>query len=329
VANDLPITFACEDCDRIQPLRDGVVRPSCIDLRVLVSEPPHHFFRMLHYGEFEASEMSMSWYARTLFREPRPFQAIPAFPSRMFRHSAIYVNRDAGIRKSSDLKGKRVGCPEYQMTAAVWVKGILQDFYGVPLDSVTYHTGGLEQPGRTEVPFDLPPGVVVEPVPTDRTLSDMLEAGEIDALYGPEPSSYRRSPNVLRLFEDYPSVERRFYRETGLFPIMHTVVIRQDVLDENPWVARELLTALDEAKEIARERLFGLATVLTMLPWLPENAKEVQEVFGSDDWWPYGIEPNREVLATFLRYSHEQGLIPRGIEVDELFFETTRQTSRK
>jgi 4,5-dihydroxyphthalate decarboxylase len=308
---------------------DGVVRPNGIDLRVLAVEPPHHFFRMLHFGEFEASEMSMSWYTRTLFTHPRPFQAIPAFPSRMFRHSAIYVHRDAGIREPSDLKGKRVGCPEYQMTAAVWVKGILQDFYDVAIDSVTYYTGGLEEPGRREVGFEPPDGVAIEAVPDDRTLSKMLEIGEIDALYGPEPSSFRRSSNVGRLFEDYPSVERRFYRETGLFPIMHTVVVRQDVLDADPWVARELLDALDEAKRIAQQRLFEIGSVMDMLPWLPENAAEVREVFGTDDWWPHGIEPNRTVLETFLRYSHEQGLSPRRVSIDELFFPTTYETAKK
>jgi 4,5-dihydroxyphthalate decarboxylase len=329
MATDFPITFASWGYDRIRPLLDGIVRPDGIDLRVLVVEPPHHFYRMLHHGEFEASEMSLSWYTRTLFHEPRPFEAIPAFPSRMFRHSAIYVNDDANIRSPSDLRGKRVGCPEYQMTLAVWVKGILQDLYDVPIDSVTYHTGGLEEPGRREVPMDLPDGIVVEPIGDDRALSQLLEAGEIDALYGPEPSSFRRSSKVRRLFEDYPSIERRYLQETGIFPIMHTVVIRQDVLAAHPWVARELLTALESAKQIAYEDLFELGAVMHMLPWLPAHAEETREMFGTDDWWPYGVEPNREALDTFLRYSYEQGLCPRRVEVDELFFPATYGTARK
>jgi 4,5-dihydroxyphthalate decarboxylase len=325
----LPITFACWDYDRVQALMDGTVRPTGIDLRMLNIEPPHHFFRMLNFGEFDASEMSMSWYTRTLFRDPRPFQAIPAFPSRMFRHSAIYVNTGSGIREPKDLKGKRVGCPEYQMTAAVWVKGLLQDIYDVPIDSVTYHTGGLEQPGRREVPMDLPENIVVEPIGDDRTLSQMLEDGEVDAMYGPEPSCYRRSSKVVRLFEDYPVIERRYLKETGIFPIMHLVVIRQDVLDKNPWVARELLTALDKAKDIAQEKVFEIGAVMTMLPWLPDNAAEVRDAFGTADWWPHGIEPNRKAIDTFLRYSYEQGLCPRLVEADELFFHTTLRTSKK
>jgi 4,5-dihydroxyphthalate decarboxylase len=329
MANQLELTFACWNYDRVQALADGTVRPNGIDLRMLTIEPPHHFFRMLNFGEFDVCEMSMSWYTRTLFSDPRPFQAIPSFPSRIFRHSAIYVHADAGIREPADLKGKRVGCPEYQMTAAVWIKGFLQDHYGVPIDSVTYHTGGLEQAGRREVAMELPENIVVQPIGDDRTLSGMLEKGELDALYGPEPSCYRRSSKVGRLWENYPAVERQYLKETGIFPIMHTVVIRQDVLEEHPWVARELLTALDEAQEVARERLFEIASVMNMLPWGPENAREVQEIFGADNWWPTGIEPNRMVLDTFLRYSHEQGLCPRRVEVDDLFFPTTLRTSRK
>lgn len=177
--------------------------------------------------------------------------------------------------------------------------------------------------------MDLPENIVVEPIGDDRTLSQMLEDGEVDAMYGPEPSCYRRSSKVVRLFEDYPVIERRYLKETGIFPIMHLVVIRQDVLDKNPWVARELLTALDKAKDIAQEKVFEIGAVMTMLPWLPDNAAEVRDAFGTADWWPHGIEPNRKAIDTFLRYSYEQGLCPRLVEADELFFHTTLRTSKK
>lgn len=329
MSSALPLNFACWDYDRVRALQDGRVRPEGIDLRFLAIAPPESFFRMLHYGEFHISELSLSWYTRTVFHENRPFQALPVFPSRMFRHSCIYVNANSGIEAPADLRGKRVGCPEYQMTAAVWAKGILADVYGVPVDSVTYHTGGLNQAGRREVPMDLPENIVVEPVGDDRTLSDMLAAGELDAIYGPEPRSYRASSNVRRLFEDYPVVEREYFRETGIFPIMHTVVVRQDVLESDPWVAMSLTKAFEEARQLARADLFEIGAVKHMLPWLVAHAEETSEVFGREDWWPYGIEPNRKPLDTFLRYSNEQGLSPRKLAVEELFFPSTLRESRE
>jgi 4,5-dihydroxyphthalate decarboxylase len=328
MSDSLPLTFACWDYDRVIPLADGRVRPQGVDLRFLPIAPPESFFRMLHYAEFGGSEMSLSWYTRTVFYDERPFQAIPAFLSRIFRHSFIYVNTDSGIEKPSDLIGKRVGCPEYQMTAAVWVKGILADVYGVPIDSVTYHTGGLYQPGRREVPMDLPDNIVVKPIGDHRTLSQMLAEGELDALYSPEPPCYRSSQKVRRLFEDYPAHEREYFQETSIFPIMHTAVIRQDILEEHPWVAISMLKALEEAKAIAEADLFEIGALKTMLPWLVSHAEDTRTLFGGGDWWPYGIDDNRKALATFLRYSHEQGLSPRLLDVDELFFPSTRRLSK-
>jgi 4,5-dihydroxyphthalate decarboxylase len=328
MSDRLPLTFACWDYDRVLPLQDGRVQPHDIDLRFLNIAPPESFFRMLHFAEFGASEMSLSWYTRTVFRDPRPFQAIPAFPSRMFRHSSIYVNADSGIREPADLAGRRIGCPEYQMTLAVWVKGIMADVYGVPVESVTYCTGGLNEPGRREVAMDLPDNITVEPIGDHRTLSEMIETGEIDALYGPEPSTFRTSDRVQRLFPDYRAHEREYFQETGIFPIMHTAVVRQDILEAHPWAATSLLKALERSKEIAQAALFEIGAVKTMLPWLVDHAEDTQRDLGVDDWWPYGVEANRKVLATFLRYSHEQGLSPRLLEVDELFFPPTTRRSK-
>lgn len=208
--------MAVWDYDRTRALQDGRVKPEGIRLTYLPLGMPESFFRMLRHSEFEISEMSSPWYARTLFTNPRPFIAIPIFPSRMFRHSCIYINTHSGIRSPIDLIGKRVGCPEYQMTAAVWLKGILDEHYGVAFDSVSYHTGGLKDPGREETRMDLPSNVTVTPIPRDRTLSEMLDRGEIDALYTAEmpPCFMSCSPNVARLFPEYAMEERAYYEKT-------------------------------------------------------------------------------------------------------------------
>jgi 4,5-dihydroxyphthalate decarboxylase len=273
--------------------------------------------------------MSLGWYTRTVEQERRPFIAIPVFPSRMFRHSSIYINTDSGISEPGDLVGKRIGCPEYQMTAAVWIKGIIADHYGVPLDSVTYHTGGLEQPGREETPLDLPANISVSPVPSDRTLSDMLEQGEIDALYTAHmPSSFaRRSPKVKRLFGDSVAVEREYFRETGIFPIMHTVVIRSDVLERDPWVAQSLQKAFEESKRLAYADLYETTALKTMLPWLTAHAEEAREL-GGDDFWPYGFEANEHTLDTFARYHHEQGLTKQKVDPRDMFVPASMERSR-
>jgi 4,5-dihydroxyphthalate decarboxylase len=321
--------MALWDYDRTRALQDGRVKPEGIALRYLPMGMPESFFRMLRYREFDVSEMSLSWYVRTVFSDPRPFTAIPVFPSRMFRHSCIYVNAKSGIEKPTDLIGRRVGCPEYQMTAAVWLKGILADHYGVPVNSVTYHSGGLKEPGRREMPMRLPPDISVTPIPDDRTLSDMIERGDIDALYTAEmPTGFLNTPHVRRLFTDYESEERAYFKRTGIFPIMHTVVIREDVLSRHPWVAQSLNKAFIAAQKIAYADLADTTALKTMLPWLIAHAEDARETMGTDDFWPYGIERNRETLGTFLRYSFEQGLSPRLLTADELFTKSTLITTR-
>ena len=328
--SDINLSLAVWDYDRTRALQDGRVKPEGIELTYLPLGMPESFFRMLRHGEFDVSEMSLSWYTRTVFQDPRPFLAIPIFPSRVFRHSSIYINVDSGISTPQDLVGKRVGCPEYQMTAAVWIKGILADEYGVPVDSVTYHTGGLKEPGRQEMPMDLPPNISVTPIPVDRTLSEMLDQGEIDALYTAEmpPSFIDRSPNVARLFPNYEAEERAYYARTQLFPIMHLVVIRAEVLERYPWVAQSLTKAFQAAQQYAYRDLYeDTAASKLMLPFLNANVDAARELMG-ENFWPYGFEANRDNLATFLRYSHEQGLAPRLAEPRELFAPSTLLTSR-
>jgi 4,5-dihydroxyphthalate decarboxylase len=326
---DVKLTVACWDYDRTRALQDGRVKVEGVDLTYLPMMMPESFFRMLRFGDFDASEMSLSWYTRTVESEPRPFMAIPVFPSRMFRHSSVYVNTSSGINEPQDLRGMRVGCPEYQMTAAVWVKGIMAEHYGVPVNSVTYYTGGLEQPGRNETAMELPEDIKVVPIGDERTLSEMLDVGEIDALYTAHmPSCFaRRSPNVRRLFEDYVAVEKDYLRETGIFPIMHTVVVSREVLERTPWVARSLAKAFEQSKVLAYADLFETTALKTQLPWLTAAAEEAREL-GGEDFWPYGFEANETTLRTFLGYSHEQGLTSRRLDPRELFVPGTLEVSK-
>jgi 4,5-dihydroxyphthalate decarboxylase len=326
---DFPLVLACWDYDRTRALQDGRVTPEGVELTYLPLGMPESFYRMLHHQEFHASEMSLSWYTRTLFFDDPPLVAIPVFPSRMFRHSSIYVNAHSGINVPKDLIGKRVGVPEYQMTAAVWIKGILAEHHGVPVESVTYFTGGLREPGRTELPMDLPPEIRIEPIGPNDTLAELIESGGIDALYTAEmPETFRnRSPNVRRLFSDYEQVERDYYSSTGIFPIMHTVVLRRDVHEAHPWIAQSLMKAFTAAQRVAYTELAEMTALKTMLPWLVAHYEQTRATMG-DDFWPYGLSHNRTTLQTFLRYSFAQGLLPREPEVEELFAPETLHTSR-
>jgi 4,5-dihydroxyphthalate decarboxylase len=306
------------------------IRSGSIDLNCLPLPVEETFFRMLRNREFDASELSLSSYCVTLGRENPPFVAIPVFPSRFFRHSCIFVSARSGIREPRDLVGKRVGTPEYQMTAPVWIRGILEDEYGVPHTSVEYWTGGEEQPGRDEkVALDLPPAVKVRRIGPAQTLAAMLADGEIDALHTARaPSTFATRPDaVRRLFENYAEVERDYYRRTRVFPIMHTVVIRRDVYEANRWVAQALTKAFVEAQRKVYRDLEETAAHKAMLPWLPANVAEVKREMG-EDWWAYGFAPNRHVLETFLRYHHEQGLSKRRLAPEELFAPETLESFR-
>jgi 4,5-dihydroxyphthalate decarboxylase len=274
---------------------------------------------MLRHREFEASEMSMSSYVVSLFRPDRPFVAIPVFPSRFFRHSRIYVNAEAGIREPRDLIGRRFGCPEYQMTAPVWIRGILSDHYDLPVDGPIYVTGGEETPNRDEkVPLDLPGNLRVERIGPEDTLARMLEEGRIDAFHTARKPSTYDGVRVRRMFPNYVDVEKAYWHKTRIFPIMHVVAIRRDVYDANRWIAISLFKAFREAQALCYAGLRETAALKGMLPWFNANVEEAFDLMG-EDIWPYGVEKNRHVLDTFLRYHYEQGLSPRKLEVDELF----------
>ena len=324
----LRLTLACGNYDRTRALLDGRVRPEGIDLNYLSLPVEETFFRMLRHREFDVAEMSLSSYVLSLFQPPPPFVAIPAFPSRFFRHSCVYVHAGSGIRQPADLAGKKIGTPEYQMTAPVWIRGILADEYAVPVASAVYVTGGQEEPGRSEkLPLALPPGIRVERIGQKQTLSSMLDSGDIDAMYtARQPSSFRSGDGrVKRLFDDFAAIERDYFRRTGIFPIMHTVVIRRDVYERHRWIAQSLYKAFCAGRQHACDELAETAALSTMLPWLPAHLEETHREMGGD-FWPYGLDRNRATLATFLRYSHEQGLAKRRLEPHELFAPETLES---
>jgi 4,5-dihydroxyphthalate decarboxylase len=324
----LRLTLACWNYDRTRALADGTVQPDGIDLTYLNLPVEETFFRMLRYREFDIAEMSLSSYTVGLARENPAFIAIPVFPSRAFRHNSIYISTKSGIREPKDLIGKKVGNPEYQLTAPVWVRGILSDEYGVPPSAPEYWTGGEEEPGREEkIALDLPPEFNVRRIGPAQTLSGMLAEGELDAVYAPRiPSTFKTSPGrVRRLFEDFVEVERSYYRKTKIFPIMHTLVIRREIYAANPWVAQSLFKAFVQAQRCIYEDLYETAALKTMLPWLVAHVEDLRREMGPD-WWAYGFEPNRHVLDTFLRYHHEQGLSKRRVRPEELFAPETLES---
>ncbi|MET8520122.1 ABC transporter substrate-binding protein [Nocardioides sp. NPDC004968] len=316
---NLHLSFACGDYDRTRALEDGSVRADGIDLTYLRLPVEETFFRMARHQEFDVAEMSLSTYLATLDRDPVPFVALPVFTSRQFRHGGIFVNAESGIEKPSDLRGKKVGNAEFQLTANVWIRGILADEYDVPLDSVTYLTGGQEAPGRIEKGA-ISTRFEVTPIPPDRTLNEMLHAGEIDAFYGPRiPSSFGRGDGrVRRLFPDMVSAEKDYYASTGIFPIMHVVAVRREVYERYPWVAQSLTKALDIAKNQAYDRIYDASALRFMEPWLMPHLEEARGLLGQD-YWSYGLEANRHVLDVFCRYHHDQGLSSRPRTADELF----------
>lgn len=317
----LPVTLACWDYDRTRALADGTVQPDGIALNYLSLPVEETFFRMARFQEFDACEMSLSSYCVTLMRDDPPFIAIPVYPSRFFRHGCIFVNADAGIAEPSQLVGKRVGVPEYQMTAPVWIRGILQDEYGVAPGSVEYFSGGQEETGRVEkLKLNLPPGIRVTPIGPEQTLARMLADGELDAFHTARaPSTFYSEPDrVRRLFPDYVAVERDYFRRTRIFPIMHVIALRRDVYRANPWVATSLFKAFVASQRITYEGLQVTAALKTMLPWQVAAVEEARREMG-EDWWSYGLHANRHVLDTFVRYHHEQGLSRRLLRLEELF----------
>jgi 4,5-dihydroxyphthalate decarboxylase len=324
MSSRVPLTLACWDYDRTRALATGEIRPEGVDLTYLSLPVEETFFRMMRNQEFDVAEMSLSSYVVSLSRGA-PATAIPVFPSRAFRHNGIYINAASGIERPADLAGRLIGIPEYQLTAVVWIRGILAAHYGVPLDSPRLRTGGLDTPGRVEKQqVTVPAGVEVEPIPADRTLSDMLVNGEIDAVCcprTPRPFADGR-PEVRRLFADPRAEEERYFGQTGIFPIMHTVMLRPDVYEARRWLAQSLYKAFEEARAKAAERLLETAANPTMIPWSYDEVERTRRLMGKD-FWSYGLEGNAAVLRTFLGYARDQGLTDRDLEPADLFVPET------
>jgi 4,5-dihydroxyphthalate decarboxylase len=320
----LPITFACGLYDRMLALKTGDVKPQGIDLNFLTMDEPREIFdRMASRLEFDVCEMSSSEYISRYAAKNLPFVALPVFASRVFRHGFIVINRRY-IKSAADFAGKRVGVPLYTQTAAVFIRGLMQHDLGIDLSKIEWVQGAVNDPGSYGSPALVP---MLKPVNLQRntsgkSLSDLLEAGEIHALIGSNmPRAIGRNPDVVRLFPDYRAREKDYYQRTRIFPIMHLVVIRNDVYEKNPFVATSLFDAFEAAKDLARAKMRYSGTLRYMLPWLPDDMAEIDTLFGGD-CWPYGIEPNRPTLEALVSYMAEQGLIPEKIPLEKLFVPT-------
>jgi 4,5-dihydroxyphthalate decarboxylase len=327
----LPITLACHVYDRTRAIHDGSIPVEGVELNFIPLHVTEIFWRMCQYQEFHASEMSMGAHMTLIGRGESPFVGVPVFPSRVFRHANMFVRAGNGVERPEDLRGRRIGVPEYGMTACVWQRGILQHEYGVRPDEVIWCTGGQEVPGRKErVPLRLPPSIRLERVPEHETLTLLLCEGGIDALFCAHPPSAFQAgdPRVRRLFPDYRPVEEEYYRRTGLFPIMHLLVVRRDLYERHPWVTQSLFKAFSEAKVEVEQALADNDVLACMLPWSVYELESTRKVMGHD-FWPYGIEGNRKTLETMCQYAFEQGLTPRLVGVDELFAPNTKEAWRR
>jgi len=326
----LKVTLACGDYDRVGPLKDGRVQPEGVNLTFVPLEPEELFFRMVRYQEFDASEFPLASYITGRAEGKEDFIAIPIFPSRMFRHSAIFVHAGAGIEKPEDLKGRRVGVGTYQMTAIVWVKGILSDDYGVQASDIHWFTGGQEQPGREEqFPLQLPSDIRLEHIPGGKTLSHMLEEGELDAVIAARtPSPFLGgSPQVKRLFENPMEVEKDYFQRTGIFPLMHTVALRKALYDAEPWLAVSLFKAFNQAQEVSWRGVRGAPAARYKLAWLQHYLEQEEEFLGIQAW-ANGADHNRKTVETLSRYIVEQGMAKETPPFEALFASNTLDESK-
>jgi 4,5-dihydroxyphthalate decarboxylase len=324
----LPLVVATGNYDRVRAIIDGRVAIEGCDVNYITLEPEETFFRAFGAREFDVTELSLSSYMVATSRGTCPYKAIPVFPSRMFRHSAIYIRTDRGIARPEDLKGKRIGVPEYQLTAQLWARGILADEYGVKASDMSWLYGGEEEPGRTEkLKLELPPEISLAPIPEGATLSAMLRDGAIDGIISPRaPSCFsQKAPNVGRLFPNFRQAELDYFSRTGIFPIMHVLGIRNDLVEAQPWLPSSVFKAFVQARNATYEDLDFLAALRVTLPTLTAELEEIHRVMGHD-FWPYGFAENRKALAAAVRYSYEQGLSKRQLAIEELFVPATLDT---
>ena len=322
----LNLSVAVRDYDRTRPLSDGIVQIDGVDPVFMALDPEEIFFRAFRGAEFDICELSMSSFTLKTAQGNCPYVGVPAFVSRAFRHTAIYVRTDR-IKKPADLKGKKVGVPEYQLTANVWARAMLEDDHRVKPSDIHWLRGGLTDAGRLEkINFTLPKGVQLDDIPEGRTLSSMLEAGEIDAFIGPRvPPGFGRHPHIGWLFADPVAVAKDYFKRTGIFPIMHLVGVRKTLVELHPWLPGAVFKAFEHAKKIALEKLSDTSSTKVTLPFVEERLMEARALMG-EDFWSYGIAPNRKTLETFFRHHHAQGLSPRLVTVEDAFHRGTFET---
>lgn len=317
----LPLTFACGLYDRMLPLYTGDVQVEGVDLNFLVNDNPRVIFDRMAGGlEFDVSEFSSSEFISRFVANQCPFVAIPVFPSRVFRHSFIFVNRKH-TQSPKELAGKRIGVPVYTMTAAVFIRGLLGDEHGVDLSQCEWVEGDINSAKPHGNPTILPTAkkLSIGANRSGKSLSTLLEEGELQAIIGTGiPEAFGRNPDIVRVYPDYRAAEMDYYRRTRIFPIMHLIVIRRDVYERNPFVATSLYRAFDKAKDIELRKMRYRGTLRAMLPWMHAEVDDIDAVFGGDPW-PYGIEANRPTLEALVRYLAEQGVIAKAPRVDDLF----------
>ena len=318
------LTLATWDYDRVRPVLDGRVEVEGFDVAPVVIEPSALFPRTLRQAAFDVSELSFSSYLFQTARGDCQYVAIPVFPSRAFRHGSIYVRADAGIEEPKDLEGRLIGIPEYQMTQVVYVRGFLADEYGVDFHQLRYRRGATNFAGLKErLPLDLPDSVDIEPIPADKSTNDLITAGELDAIIAPQPPKafVDGDPRVRQLFADVVAAERAYYGKTGIFPIMHILVVRKSLVEEHPALAPNLFRAFIEAKKLAMAELDAIAEASAnkiTLPWFAAELAQTKALMGKD-FWSYGVAENAKELSDMCRYSHEQHLSARLLTVGDLF----------
>jgi 4,5-dihydroxyphthalate decarboxylase len=324
---DIHLTFASEDYDHIRELATGRVKPEGIRLTHLNHQVEEIFYRFTTTRDWEVSEISMGMFSSLMAQPDPPYIGLPVFPSRVFRHSAVYVRADGKVKRPEDIAGKRVGVPQWSQTATVYVRGWLTDTVEVPLKACTWFQSGVNEPGRVETAkVNLPEGVKLTFV-SDRSLTKMLLDGDLDVVFSAHaPHAFEEgNPNIVRLIPNYREEEEKYFQATGVFPIMHTVAIRRDVYDRHRWIARNLYSAFEEAKRRSVRRLTGVTVSHIAQPWIDVTIKSLHKtLFDGKEYWPYGIDPNRITIETFLRWCHEQGVTARHLRPEEIFAPETQ-----
>jgi 4,5-dihydroxyphthalate decarboxylase len=321
----LQLSVAMGNYDRTRPLLDGAVQIDGMDPVYQLLSPEEMFFRAFRDRAFDVSELSLSSFALETAAGTNPYVGVPVFLSRAFRHTSIFIRTDRGIREPADLKGRRIGTPEYQLTACVWARALLQDEYGVNPSDIGWVRGGMEHPGRPEkIPLQLPDGIQIQTAPENTTLSQLLERGDIDGLIGPRaPSCFERgSPLVNWLFPDPARAAADYFRRTGIFPIMHLLGVRRELADQHPWLPMAIYKAFCESKRIALAALVDTSATKVTLPFVDEQLRAARTLMGAD-FWSYGYAPNRNTLESFLHHHRAQGLSRRRLAVEELFHAST------